>query len=114
MKTIKAYSRVYQPFRMGGQPHRWQYAILTSKMKRFVISKGISVMEVQGPNNKIAIIEIASGGYVGDSIAQVKRDFKDAPKAVTVQAIKDCKEQISKSMSVDPVSEEKWWENMRG
>ncbi len=55
----------------------------------FQLAKGVKVYRADGPDGKHYIVEATTGGIVGNSLGQVRKDIASAPANMVRQQIKD-------------------------
>ena len=109
--TIKIYVRAYEPFRAGAHPYRFKLTKMPRPEVKYQFAKGIEVYFIKGPPGKSIVVEVTSGGVVGNTLEEVQKDFKNAPPQVTREQIaKHIKFFKNESMHTDPVSNEEFWD----
>jgi len=100
--SILMWTAAYRPFRMGGNVNQ-PVGIEVTVGEPIPLDHGISVYVVVTPDGRKAIVEAMSGGIVGTSLEQVKRDIEDAdPAMMRDQIVRACEQRKEVDILDDP------------
>ena len=103
------WTEAYRPFMMGGDVNQ-PIGTMVELDTPIDLGKGAVVHVVASPNGTIHIVESKTGAFVGTSLAQVKKDIKEADEDVIKQQIKDSRK---RRKEVEVMSNEDFWSYFR-
>lgn len=88
----RIYIHAYFPFTLGGDVWR-PISTEVDVGKKMPIGKGFFAHSTKAPNNKTFIVEHESGGIIGSSFVQVRKDIREGTKEMMrVQVAHACRE----------------------
>jgi len=105
------YKEHYEPFIMGGDVHK-PISTDIEVGEKLDLGKGFFGYLVVNPNNdKTYVVEAKSGGIIGPSLAQVKKDIEDCDDIkVMKKQIKEAKKRRDYASKLEP---EEFWGKFR-
>lgn len=106
--TLFIYTRSYNAFRMGGDPH----GFIKTKVEvgdPVELSGGIKVHEICSPDGSTYIAEAQSGAIVGHSLDAVRADLAEADPAIVAAQLAEAQESVAKA---EVLSNTDFWSKM--
>ena len=94
------YTECYQPFRMGGDL-RQPISCTVEALGPFDIGKGFEAYVVCDPDGKTVVAEAISGGLVGDTIENVRKDVSEGNDAAMARQLDEGKEVMARSRHIE-------------
>ncbi len=100
MTKIRIYTECYQPFRMGGNL-REPIACTVEAFGPFDLGKGFEAYVVCDPDGRTVVAEAISGGLVGDTIENVRKDVEEGNEAAMARQIDEGKQITARARDID-------------
>lgn len=107
---MKVWTRAYRPFILGGDVHAPICCDLEPATNQFDLGKGFVGVIVVSPMGKKFVVELQSGGIVGNSIMAVRKDIESSDKE-TIDIQVEQMAEVGKTAIV--VSEPEFWRNLK-
>lgn len=101
---MKVWTYGYRPFVMGGDVHPPVWCDINHMGGVLDLGKGYQGRAIISPEGRPFIVEFQTGGIVGDSLSDVRKDVADGDDAVMAKQIIDNIKVAERAIPV-PVSE---------
>lgn len=103
---MKIWTQAYRPFIMGGNVNAPVMAEVEVSDNEMYVGKGYSVRFARSPKGKLFVIDIITGGIIGNDIEQVGKDIFEGDEDVMRKQIEDM---LEYKKTCDAISEEEFW-----
>lgn len=103
---MKIWTYGYRPFTMGGNVHPPVCCEVEPVSGVIELGKGYQGVVVLSPSTKTYIVEVITGGIVGDSVSDVMKDIAEGDEVVMAKQIQDNLKVAERAI---PVTSTEFW-----
>lgn len=106
---MRVWTEALRPFVMGGDT-RYAHAADLEVEGPHELGKGFVGWLATAPNGRTSVAEDMSGGIVGDTLAEVRRDVGIAPAGLMRRQVEAA---VARGATAEVVAAEEFWKRMR-